>query len=83
MPRYARRPQAAAAQFSKRRRFFHEEADQEQWRRKDLSSCVLTGDPECQLEQGRAADLPIAYFCGIAEYCDLVGDKSALAQVNI
>jgi len=54
----------------------------EKWKKKDLSTCVLSGDPECALEKGTANDLPVAYLCGQEPYCMIVGDRRALRQAK-
>jgi hypothetical protein len=52
------------------------------WRGKDLSACVLSGDPECALAEGVPGDLPVAYLCGQQPHCRIVGDRAALAQAK-
>jgi len=54
----------------------------EEWKEKDLSTCVLSGDPECALEKGTASDLPVAYLCGQEPYCMKIGDRRALRQAK-
>ena len=54
----------------------------EQWRSKDISTCILMDDPECFLEPGKRKDLAIAYFCGQDPACQIVGDLSALAKAQ-
>ena len=38
----------------------------EEWRRKDLSTCILEGDPECVPARGETSDLPsaLSLLCG-------------------
>ena len=52
----------------------------EVWRKKDLSTCILTNDPECSLNPGETKDLSIPYFCGQDSRCQVIGDKWAMER---
>ncbi len=51
------------------------------WFDKDLSSCVLGGDAECQFNPDFAVSVEqqLTYFCGSAPQCLRVGERTALA----
>jgi len=53
--------------------------DEAEWLVKDISTCVLSGDPECAHTWGEPGDLPIAYLCGQEPFCRMVGNRAALA----
>ena len=36
----------------------------EEWTNKDLSSCILKSDPECDLSSKYMVDMQLTYFCG-------------------
>jgi len=61
---------------------FDEDLTIEEWKKKDLSTCVLSGDPECALAKGSVSDLPVAYLCGQEPYCMIIGDQRALEQAK-
>ena len=52
----------------------------DEWKEKDLSNCILSGDPECAFVEGTKNDLPVAYLCGQDDYCKIVEDRRALRQ---
>ena len=54
----------------------------EVWRKKDLSTCILTNDPECSLNPGETKDLSIPYFCGQDSRCQVIGDKWAMERAR-
>ena len=49
---------------------------------KDLSTCILTKDPECRLDPGETKDLSIPYFCGQDPRCQVLGDKWAMERAK-
>ena len=55
----------------------------DEWKEKDLSNCILSGDPECAFVEGTKNDLPVAYLCGQDDYCKIVEDRRALRQANL
>ena len=54
----------------------------DEWKEKDLSKCILSGDPECALVEGTKNDLPVAYLCGQDPYCMITKDRRALRQAE-
>lgn len=54
------------------------------WMEKELDTCVLEGDPECQVGAG-AQDLQLTYFCGSALECGHPHSKQGLqlAKYNV
>jgi hypothetical protein len=65
------------------------------WRKRDISECILSAEPACSLSVGQVAeslkpctslpqpgDLMVAYLCGQAPHCSLVGDRGALATAK-
>ena len=54
----------------------------DEWKEKDLSNCILSGDPECAFVEGTKNDLPVAYLCGQDDFCKIVEDRRALRQAN-
>ena len=54
----------------------------EEWRRKDLSTCILQRDPECLPTRGQIGDLPSAYLCGQGQVCRRVGSREGLARAK-
>lgn len=54
----------------------------DEWKEKDLSTCIVSGDPECAFQKGTVNDLPVAYLCGQEEYCMLVANRKALEQAK-
>ena len=54
----------------------------EEWRRKDLSTCILQRDPECLPTRGQIGDLPSAYLCGQEQVCRRVGSREGLARAK-
>ena len=52
----------------------------DEWKEKDLSNCILSGDPECAFVEGTKNDLPVAYLCGQDDFCKIVEDRRALRQ---
>ena len=79
--RYARLPHLSSIifpQLVKRNVSYVQNITKEEWRKKDLSACILTKDPECSLNPGEMKDLSIPYFCGQNSQCQVLGDKWAL-----
>ena len=49
------------------------------WFDKDISACILSGDPECSFNPGtKSPDLQVPFFCGSAPQCEVVGSQEAL-----
>jgi len=51
------------------------------WRQKTFDSCVMTGDPECQMG-GNRSELLLSYFCGYGPGCSDPEDASALQRAK-
>ena len=54
------------------------------WFAKSFSSCVLTGDLECQFnpELPYLVEHQLTYFCGSRPYCKQVGSRKALQRAK-
>ena len=96
--RYDRRPSSSSRRYSELLATgLVGEPTEEEWRRKDLSACILAADPECLPKRGKVlmgqmicmyfflqkvGDLPIAYLCGQESFCREVGSREALARAK-
>ena len=56
----------------------------EEWTNKDLSSCILKSDPECDLSSKYMVDMQLTYFCGssIEVYFLDLNLKSPITQIG-
>ena len=56
----------------------------EEWINKDLSSCILKSDPECDLSSKYMVDMQLTYFCGssIEVYFLDLNLKNPITQVG-
>jgi hypothetical protein len=80
---YIRLPRLSSLIFSqlvKKKVSYVENITKEEWRRKDLSTCILTKDPECSLNPGETKDLAIPYFCGQDTRCQVLGNTWAVER---
>ena len=95
--RYDRRPSSSSRRYSELLATgLVGEPTEEEWRRKDLSACILEADPECLPKRGKVlgqivclyfflqkvGDLPVAYLCGQERFCREVGSREALARAK-
>ena len=95
--RYDRRPSSSSRRYSELLATgLVGEPTEEEWRRKDLSACILEADPECLPKRGKVlgqivclyfflqkvGDLPVAYLCGQESVCREVGSREALARAK-
>ena len=57
----------------------------EEWTNKDLSSCILKSDPECDLSSKYMVDMQLTYFCGssIEVYFLDLNLKNPITQVGV
>ena len=56
-----------------------------EWFEKNISSCVLFGDPECQYnpESAYPKQQILTYFCGSSPECQRIGSKIALQKGSL
>ena len=57
----------------------------QEWFIKDLTICIVSGDPECNFSPSVYRRQQLSYFCGNALECRLVGSRPAyqMAKENI
>ena len=60
----------------------HQGIPPKEWFEKNISSCVLSGDPECQYnpESNYPTEQILTYFCGSSPECKRMGSKLALQK---
>ena len=57
-------------------------SNSQEWFDKDLSECILSRDPECQLNRTFLTEQQLTYFCGSAPECMQLGNEDALNKYN-
>ena len=50
----------------------------QEWFEKEVSTCILTNDPECEFTPNYLIEQQLTYFCGSAPECRTLGNYQAL-----